>query len=56
MALKRPVDVTTAPVDELGAWLAMCEALGIVAADRGCGVYDLTVPLGVRVPDPPPWR
>jgi hypothetical protein len=56
VALIRPVHVDHGARDELGAWLAMCEALGIVVEPLGCGEYRLTVPLGVRVPEPPPWR
>lgn len=57
MAIRRPVRVVdTTSIDELGAWLAMCEALGITVVDNGCGNYTLTVPQGVAVPAPPPWR
>ena len=45
--------VTTKAADEMGAWIAMCEALGIKVIDRGCGQFDLIVPPGVAVPDPP---
>lgn len=47
------VDTTYRCVNELGAWLALCEALGIHVQDRGCGEYLLTVPPGVSAPDPP---
>jgi hypothetical protein len=53
MTLKRPVSVSTRSVDEVGAWVALCEALGIVVVDRGFGLYELTVPPGVAVPEPP---
>lgn len=56
MPLKRPVDVGAAPLDELGAWLALCEALGIVVEQRGAGLYNVIAPTGVLVPEPPPWR
>lgn len=56
MPLKRPVHVEHAERNELGAWLLMCEALGIVVEPLGVGLYNLTVPAGVLVPEPPPWR
>jgi hypothetical protein len=49
----RALKVSTRFADELGAWVALCEALGITVVDRGCGDYLLTVPAGVSVPEPP---
>lgn len=45
--------VSSGPINELGAWLACCEALGIVVVDLGCGLFELVVPPGVAVPEPP---